>query len=139
MVIKLLWKFPCVFVLFYRETNPKSGKIYLLATIKYTWCAYLSPPFTGINHYSLWRNLTWHCYLVIYDFISCFDDQVMLYHILATFNLHFINLLRIIILVAWQAWHIKFKDESTSELPRDGFSPLCISIKTFQELLYSES
>ena len=34
----------------------------------------------------------------------------------------------------------KFKDESTSELPRDGFfSPLCISIKTYQELLYSEN
>ena len=46
-------KFPCVFVSLYRETNSKSGKIYLLATMKYTWCAYLSPPFTGINHYNL--------------------------------------------------------------------------------------
>ena len=43
----------CVFVLFYHETNSKSSKIYLLATMKYTWCAYLSPPFTGINHYNL--------------------------------------------------------------------------------------
>ena len=31
----------------------KSGKIYLLATIRYIWCAYLSPPFTSINHYNL--------------------------------------------------------------------------------------
>ena len=29
-------------MLFYRETNSKSGKIYLLATMKCTWCAYLS-------------------------------------------------------------------------------------------------
>ena len=34
-----------VIVLFYRETNSNSGKIYLLATMKYTWCAYLSSPF----------------------------------------------------------------------------------------------
>ena len=50
---KITVKFPCVFVLFYRETNSKSGKIYLLATMKYTWCASLSPPFIGINHYNL--------------------------------------------------------------------------------------
>ena len=31
----------CLFVLFYRETNSKFGKIYFLATMKYTWCAYL--------------------------------------------------------------------------------------------------
>ena len=37
-------------ILFYLETNSKSGKIYLIATMKYTWCAYLSPPLTGINH-----------------------------------------------------------------------------------------
>ena len=35
-VIKLLEKFPCVFVSFYRETNSKSSKIYSLATMKYT-------------------------------------------------------------------------------------------------------
>ena len=44
-------KFSCVIVLFYRETNSKSGKIYLLATMKYTWCAYLSPPFIGISRH----------------------------------------------------------------------------------------
>ena len=43
----------CIFVWFYHETNSKFGKIYLLATMKYTWCAYLSPLFTGINHYNL--------------------------------------------------------------------------------------
>ena len=50
---KVSVKFPSVFVLFYLDTNSNSGKISLLATMKYTWCAYLSPPFTGINHYSL--------------------------------------------------------------------------------------
>ena len=24
--------------------------------MKYTWCAYLSPPFTSINHYNLQKN-----------------------------------------------------------------------------------
>ena len=38
MAIKLLLKFP-VFVLFYREMNSKSGKIYLLATMNCTWFA----------------------------------------------------------------------------------------------------
>ena len=38
--------------------------------------------------------------MFIHDFSSCFNDQVMLYHILARFNLQFINLLHIIILVA---------------------------------------
>ena len=32
--------------------------------------------------------------------------SLVLYHILARFNLQFVNLLHIIILVAWQAWHI---------------------------------
>ena len=32
---KVAVNFPCLFVLFYRETNSKSGKIYLLATMKY--------------------------------------------------------------------------------------------------------
>ena len=43
-------------MLFYLETNSKSGKTYLIATMKYTWFAYLSPPLTGINHYSLQKN-----------------------------------------------------------------------------------
>ena len=44
-------KFSCVIVLFYRETNSKSGKIYVLATMKYTWCAYLSTLFIGISRH----------------------------------------------------------------------------------------
>ena len=32
--------------MFYLET-----KIFLLATIKYRWCAYLSPPFFGISRH----------------------------------------------------------------------------------------
>ena len=44
--------------------NSKSGKIYLIATLKYTSCAYLLPPLTGINHYHLQKNLTKHSYLV---------------------------------------------------------------------------
>ena len=36
---------------FYREANSNSGKIYLLATMKCTWCAYLSPPFIGISRH----------------------------------------------------------------------------------------
>ena len=39
-------------------TNSKSGKIYLIATMKCTWCAYLSPPLFGINHYNLYKSLT---------------------------------------------------------------------------------
>ena len=50
---KVTVKFHCVFVLFYLETNSKSGKIYFIATMKYTWCAYLSPLLIGINHYYL--------------------------------------------------------------------------------------
>ena len=50
---KITVNIPCVFVLFHLETNSKSGKSYLMATLKHTWCAYLSPPLTGINHYNL--------------------------------------------------------------------------------------
>ena len=39
-------------MLFHLETNSKFGKIYLPAIMKYTWRAYLSPPFTVINYYS---------------------------------------------------------------------------------------
>ena len=61
-----------VFVLFHRETNSKSGKIYLLANVKYTWSAYLSPPFTGINHYTICKKKILHntLTLFIHDFIS---------------------------------------------------------------------
>ena len=45
--------FACVFLLFFLEANSKYGKIYLIATMKCTWCAYLSLPFTGITRYNL--------------------------------------------------------------------------------------
>ena len=55
---KVTVKFPCVFVLFYLETNSKSAKIYLIVIMKYTWCAYLSLPLTGTNRYNLQKKLT---------------------------------------------------------------------------------
>ena len=109
---------------FYRETNSKSGKIYLLATMKYTSCAYLSPPFTDINQYNLKKKscliLLPHLFTI---FMTCFDDQVMLYHILARFNLQFIKLLHIIISVAWQAWHINSKMNQPPNYQEMGFFP----------------
>ena len=56
MVKKLVQKCPWVFVLFYLETNSKSDKIYLLATVKYAWRAYLSPS-TGMNYYNLLNKI----------------------------------------------------------------------------------
>ena len=50
--------------------------------------------------------------LFIYDFISCFDDHVMLYDILARFEFRFIYLLHLIISVAWQAWHISSRSKT---------------------------
>ena len=81
-------------MLFYRETNAKSGKMYLLATMKCTWRAYLSPPFTNINHYNL-QTID-----EIHDFISCFDNHVMLYLTLGRFEFQFIHLLHLIISAA---------------------------------------
>ena len=46
----------------------------------------------------------------------------MLYHILARFNLHFINLLHIIILVALEAWHINSKMNQPPNYREMGFS-----------------
>ena len=116
--------------------NSKSGKIYLLATIKYTWCAYLPPPFTGISHYSSLRNLTWHSYLVYLWFYKLFQWSS---YALPHFS-RIINLLHIIILVTWQAWHIQIQRWIDLRITkRWGFFPLLISIKTFQEVLYSEN
>ena len=50
----------------------------------------------------------------------------MLYHILARFNLQFINLLHIIILVAWQAWHINSKMNQPPNYQEMGFFPFHI-------------
>ena len=72
--------------------------------------------------------------------MNCFVDQVMLYHILARFNLQFIKLLHIIISVAWQAWHINSKMNQPPNYQEMGFFPsLHIYKKTFHELLYSEN
>ena len=38
--------------------------------------------------------------------MSCFDDHVMLYHILVRFEFQFSYLLHLFISVAWPAWHI---------------------------------
>ena len=56
--------------------------------------------------------------------MNCFDDQVMLYHILARFNLQFIKLLHIIISVAWQAWHINSKMNQPPNYQEMGFFSL---------------
>ena len=94
-------------MLFYRETNAKSGKMYLLATMKYTWRAYLSPPFTSINHYNLLKKNAHNTLtLFIHDFISCFDNHVMLYLTLGRSDFQFIHLLHLIISAARQAWQI---------------------------------
>ena len=99
--------------------NSKSGKIYLLATIKYTWCAYLPPPFTGISHYSSLRNLTWHSYLVYLWFYKLFQwSSYALPHLS-----RIINLLHIIILITWQAWHINSKMNRPPNYQEMGFSP----------------
>ena len=84
----------------------KVWQIYLPATMKYTWRAYLSPPFTGIHHYNCKKFQHNTLILFIYDFICCFDDHVMLYDILARLEFRFTYLLHLIISVAWQAWHI---------------------------------
>ena len=52
--------------------------------------------------------------------MSCFDDHVMLYHILARSEFQFLFLLHPIISVAWQAWHIN-SEVSISGIPRDEF------------------
>ena len=79
--------------------------------------------------------------LFIYDFISCFDDHVMLYPILARFEFQFIYLLHLIISVAWQAWHRQIQRWfNLRNTKRWVFFPLCmISRKTFQELMHSEN
>ena len=75
-------------------------------------------------HFVKKSNMTLLCLtLFIYHIISCFDGQVMFYHILARFNLQFVNLAPIIILVAWQAWHINSKTNQPPNYQEMGFSP----------------
>ena len=72
--------------------------------------------------------------------MSCFDDHVILYHILAKFEFQFFYLLHPFISVAWQAWHINSKKYQSPKNREMSFSPLCvISRKTFQVLPHSEN
>ena len=83
-------------MLFYRGTNSKSGKIYLMATMKYTWCAYLSSLLTSINHYNLQKNLTLLPCLFMPLLAVSMITLIMLNHILARFEFQFIYLLYLI-------------------------------------------
>ena len=139
--LEFLQKFPCVFVLFYLETNSKSGKIYLLATVKYRWCAYLSPPFTGINHYNLLKKSS-------LTLLPCFFMILLAVSMITICSTTFwtdLNSILYIFSILLHQLHdkhntYKLKDESTSEILRDGFFPLCmISGETFQESLDSEN
>ena len=67
-------------MLFYLETKSKSGKINLIGTIEYTWCAYLSPPLTGVNHYNLF-NIT----LVPYLFVILLAVSIIILRLGITF------------------------------------------------------
>ena len=107
-------------VSFYLETNSKSGKIYLLATMKYTWCAYLSPPLTDINHYNLQKNLTEHSYLVYLWFYQLFHVNYALPHSSQIWVPVYISSLSYYISCVTSVTQ-KFKDESTSEIQRDGY------------------
>ena len=71
--------------------------------------------------------------------MSCFDDQVMLYHLFSQIEFAVDKTSPHYYISCMASVTHKFKGESTSELPKDGFSPLCISIKTFPKLLYSEN
>ena len=114
-------------MLFYLETNSKSSKVYLIATMKHTWCAFLSPPLTGINHYNFQKKPKKHSTLTlfIYDFISCLDDHV-------NYALPHSSQIGVPVYIYSLSYYIscmtsvtqKFKDESTSEISRDGFFSL---------------
>ena len=108
-------------MLFYLETNSKSGKIYLIATMKYT--------------YLLVATVNWHkplksakisniallpCLFMILLAVSMIT-LIMLYHILARFELQFIYLLYLIISVAWQAWHRNSKMSQPPKYQEVGF------------------
>ena len=72
--------------------------------------------------------------------MSCFDNHVILYHIVAKFEFQFLYLLHLFISVAWQVWHINSKKYQSPKYQEMSFSPLCmISRKTFQELPHSEN
>ena len=95
-------------MLFYRGTNSKSGKIYLIATMKYTWCAYLSSLLTSINHYDFKKNLTLLPCLFMPLLAVSMITLIMLNHIIARFEFQFIYLLYLIFFGFFFlfAWHL---------------------------------
>ena len=120
-------------MLFYRGTNSKSGKIYLIATMKYTWCAYLSSLLTSINHYDLKKNLTLLPCLFMPLLAVSMITLIMLNHILARFEFQFIYLLYLIFLGFFSSLHdisenltgvtafrkLKYLDPSMTHLPAE--------------------
>ena len=120
-------------MLFYLETNSKSGKIYLIATMKYTWCAYLSSLLTSINHYDLKKNLTLLPCLFMPLLAVSMITLIMLNHILARFEFQFIYLLYLIFLGFFSSLHdisenltgvtafrkLKYLDPSMTHLPAE--------------------
>ena len=106
-------------MLFYLETNSKSGKIYLIVTIKYTWCAYLLPPLTSINCKKSNIALL-ACLFMILSAVSMIT-LIILYHTLARFEFQFTYLLYLIISVAWQAWHRNSKMNQPPKYQEMGF------------------
>ena len=79
--------------------------------------------------------------MFIYDFMCCFDDYVMLYHILARFEFQVLYLLHLILSVCvTSVTLINLKMFQSPKYQEMGFFPLCmISRKTFQELLHLEN
>ena len=120
-------------MLFYRGTNSKSGKIYLIATMKYTWCAYLSSLLTSINHYDLKKNLTLLPCLYMPLLAVSMITLIMLNHILARFEFQFIYLLYLFFLGFFSSLHdisenltgvtafrkLKYLDPSMTHLPAE--------------------
>ena len=120
-------------MLFYLGTNSKSGKIYLIATMKYTWCAYLSSLLTSINHYDLKKNLTLLPCLFMPLLAVSMITLIMLNHILARFEFQFIYLLYLIFLGFFSSLHdisenltgvtafrkLKYLDPSMTHLPAE--------------------
>ena len=113
-------------MLFYLETNSKSGKIYLIATMKYTRCAYLSPPLTGINHYNLQKKPDITLLPCLFMILLAFSiiTLIMLYHILARFEFQFIYLLYLIIL------------KMSGQFVQSGYSPPWAKLRVTSDLSF---
>ena len=79
--------------------------------------------------------------MFIYDFMNCFDDQVMLYYILARFEFQFIYPLHLIMICCMTSvTHINSKMHQSPKYQEMAFDPLyMIPRKTFQKLLHLEN